>query len=105
MQEVVKRLQERQKPQESAKEPDYFWIAIAKAHSAMYPVMLPSSLYKVNAGDIVFFNPDGAAIEGEIVYATDFHKTDDVLWVALTVMTGREPLKVVRYFKQEVLKW
>ena len=105
MQEVVKRLQERQKPQESAKEPDYFWIAIAKAHGAMYPVMLPSSIYKVNVGDIVFFNPDGVAIEGEIVYATDFHKTDDVLWVALTVMTGREPLKVVRYFKQEALKW
>jgi hypothetical protein len=103
MQEVVKRLQERQKPE--PKEPEYFWLCIAVANDKMYPVILPPSVYGVSVGDIVFFRPDNIAIEGEIRFAKPYCHDDDDIWTALMVFSGTEPVKVVRHCRSEVVKW
>lgn len=96
MQEVVKK----------EKNPDpYFILCIAKAHDKKYPVILPYRTYGVKPGDIVFFKPDGAAVEGEIIFTKDYCKTDDDIWTALMIMAEREPIKAIRYASAEVLKW
>ena len=104
MQEVVKRLQEKQERQNEVKLPDRVTLVIAKWNGKNYPVILPKPMF-IQPGDLVWFRPEGAAVCGDVLYVDDYCNPDGPIWTLATVTTGREPIKAIRIAQTSELNW
>ena len=100
MQEVVKRMQDRQKPKVKADQ--YVSLCIAKTTIGSYPVVLPS--YKVSVGDLVWFPIEGGTIQGEVMFVACCSPVDD-LWRGLIVAMKMEPVVAIKYASMTDVKW
>lgn len=105
MQEVVKRIQERQKPDEVQPKNPYMDICLVKTeNNQIYPVVLPEYLYGVRNGDIAVFTNCSRTLQGEVVFHSS-DKEDGTIWTALTIATGKTPARATKYYRLEECKW
>lgn len=105
MQEVVKRIQERQKPEETSPKNQYMDLCLVKAKdNQVYLVVLPNYLYGVRNGDIAVFDYCSRTIQGEVVFHSS-DKEDGTIWTGLTIATGKTPARATRYYRLEECKW
>lgn len=106
MQEVVKRLQEKQERQKEDKLPERVTLVIAKWQGKKYPVILPRPLY-IELNDLVWFKPDNsdACVCGDILYVDDYCKPDDQIWTLTVIVTGMEPIRAIRYAHASDANW
>lgn len=104
MQEVVKRMQERQK---DAKLPDHVTLVIAEYGGNNYPVILPKSLYRIQPGDLVWFIPSAGLkpVCGDIKYVDDYCEPDGPVWTLAVIATGMEPIRAIRVAHASDLSW
>ena len=106
MQEVVKRIQERQTTKVSktprVKADQYVSLCIVKASIGNYPIVLPT--YSVNVGDLVWFPIEGGTIQGEVMFVACCSPEDD-LWRGLRVAMKMEPVVAVKYASMKDVKW
>lgn len=104
MQEVVKRMQERQK---DAKLPDRVTLVIAEYGGNKYPVILPKSLFHIQMGDLVWFKPAYrlTTVCGEIKYVDDYCEPDGPVWTLAVIATGMEPIRAIRVAHATDLNW
>lgn len=105
MQEVVKRLQEKQERQKEVKMPEHVTLVIAKWSGKNYPVILPRPLFSIQPGDLVWFKPESAAVCGDVMYVDDYCDPDGAVWTLATITTEREPIKAVRVARTSELNW
>ena len=106
MQEVVKRMQERQAPKKKGFEPgEYVRLVLAKiSEDTTVPVVLPSGTW-TSAGDYVFFMVDKTMYRGEVLFS-DMCDVDGTLWTAVIVMSGiTQPYKAVKWAKVHEIEW
>ena len=106
MQEVVKRMQERQDKKESPKVPVYYELCLVKLATDMVPVYLPSDFYSANVGDWVFFPyEDGTEFQAEIVFA-EYCEADSPIWTAVTVATQMAPIRATKFMRSpKIVEW
>lgn len=103
MQEVVKRMQERQqepqKLEEKAKPKFDGKLCIAKVRDSndIYPVMFPSNCYGIKIGDLVTFNTIGKTHEAVILSYENCQEDDDV-WTDTIIALGQAPVKAIKYY-------
>lgn len=104
MQEVVKRMQERQK---EVKLPDRITFVIAAYGGKKYPVILPKSLFHIQSEDLVWFKPGPglATVCGEIKYVDDYCEPDGPVWTLAVIATGMEPIRAIRVALASDLNW
>lgn len=108
MQEVVKRLQEKQERQKEPKMPEYVTLVIAKWQGKQYPVVFPQTVFYVQPGDLVWFKPEGQngmAACGDVLYVDDYCEYDGKIWTLASITTGMEPIKVIRYARTSDVNW
>ena len=104
MQEVIKRMQERQEKTNEPKLPDRVTLVIAKWQGKNYPVILPK-LSNIKSGDYVWFQPEGAVVCGDVMYVEDYCDPDGSVWTLATIATEREPIKAIRVAYSTDLRW
>lgn len=104
MQEVVKRIQERQEKQKEVKLPDRVTLCIVRWADKNYPVILPR-LFHLNPGDLVWFKPRSNMECGTVVYTNDFCEPNEDIWTLVTITTGMEPIRACRYAQISDVKW
>jgi hypothetical protein len=109
MQEVVKRMQEKQERETTkasetprVKADQYVSLCIVKTSIGNYPIVLPT--YSVNVGDLVWFPIDGGTIQGEVMFVGRCSPEDD-LWNGLVVAMQMEPVVAIKYASMTDVKW
>jgi hypothetical protein len=105
MQEVVKRMQERQQAAEPPKKIGPVNLCLVDVDGDLYPVMLPASVY-LNVGDVVVFETKAMNQKsGKVVFFDSVCQEDDRIWTLMTVATGMAPNRAVTFFKKGDCEW
>lgn len=103
MQEVVKKMQERQqgqkKPETKEKPRFHGKLCIAKVRdgSAIYPVMMPDDFWGIKIGDLVTFKTPNTIHEA-IVLSYENCQEDDDTWTDTIIALGQAPVKAIKYY-------
>lgn len=104
MQEVVKRMQEKQEKMKEAKHPDRVTLCIVRWHGDNYPVVMPK-MFRIEPGDLVWFKAESGSVCGDVIYVDDYCEPDGTTWTLATITTGKEPIRATRYAPISELKW
>ena len=100
MQEVVKRMQERQAPK--IKPDKYYELLLVNSNSKNYLVVMPSC--SVSVGDIVWFPVNGKVEMGEVVF-DGYYRPDQDMWDGLKIAMNMEPILATKYAMAREAKW
>ena len=103
MQEVVKRMQERQQAAEPPKKIGPVNLAMVRADGEFYPIMFPSDVY-LGTGDVVVFMV-GTLKRGHVVFFESYCKEDDKIWALMTVTAGIAPVRAIEYYRKSICDW
>lgn len=106
MNEVTKRLQERQTPK--LKEGKFISLCLVDAADNTYPVVIPD--YGIAVGDLVWFlDPElmkfpRGVIQGEVKFVGRCEVKSD-LWNGIEMATGIKPINCIKYAHPVEAEW
>lgn len=108
MQEVVKRMQEKQKelpkPEQKPKEAKSCKLCLARANGDLWPVTIPNDEF-VYIGDLVFFEVAGRQMQGVVEFLKPCLTPTDGLWIAVTLMAEMEPVRAIKAARISYMDW